>query len=387
MADAGRARPLRIGICAPYDLSRDGGVNSHIRAQARALRTRGHDVVIVGPASAPLGDGECSLGACVSFVVGGTETGFGLDPRARSRVMELFRRQRFDVVHMHEPLMPLAPWFVLRQSTAPVVATFHTHRERGHRWYPRYRWILAPLMRRVRIRLAVSEAARRTVERHFPGRYDIVPNGIDVDRFGRPAERPPEMRDAGRYVLFVGRLEPRKGVDCLVRAMAIVQQRQPSARLIIVGDGPDRRTIEAAAQSAAVPIAFAGRVSDDMLPSYYHAADVVCSPALGGESFGIVLLEAMAAGRPIVATRIEGYTELLSGADASRLVNPGEPVPLADAITALLGDPDLCRSLGARGSAFARNYDWSAIARRLESIYATVSAPSHRSGTNTAAAD
>jgi phosphatidylinositol alpha-mannosyltransferase len=242
-------------------------------------------------------------------------------------------------------------------------------------------------MRRVRIRLAVSEAARRTVERHFPGRYDIVPNGIDVDRFGRPAERPPEMRDAGRYVLFVGRLEPRKGVDCLVRAMAIVQQRQPSARLIIVGDGPDRRTIEAAAQSAAVPIAFAGRVSDDMLPSYYHAADVVCSPALGGESFGIVLLEAMAAGRPIVATRIEGYTELLSGADASRLVNPGEPVPLADAITALLGDPDLCRSLGARGSAFARNYDWSAIARRLESIYATVSAPSHRSGTNTAAAD
>jgi phosphatidylinositol alpha-mannosyltransferase len=372
MVDGGRARPLRIGICAPYDLSRDGGVNSHIRAQARALRTRGHDVVIVGPASAPLGNGECSLGGCVSFVVGGTETGFGLDPRARWRVRELFRRQRFDVLHMHEPLMPLAPWFVLRQSPAPVVATFHTHREQGHRWYPRYRWILAPLMRRVRLRLAVSEAARRTVARHFPGRYDIVPNGIDVARFERPAERPPEMRDAGRYVLFVGRLEPRKGVDCLVRAMAIVQQRVPSARLVIVGNGPDRAAIEAAGRAAGVGVVFAGRVADDALPAYYRSADVVCSPALGGESFGIVLLEAMAAGRPIVATRIEGYIELLAGAGSSQLVDPGEPGPLADAITTLLGDPDLCRSLGARGSQFARNYDWDAIARRLESIYASV---------------
>jgi phosphatidylinositol alpha-mannosyltransferase len=372
MVEAGRVRPLRIGICAPYDLGRDGGVNSHIRAQARALRNRGHDVLIVGASSGPLGEGEWSLGGCVSIVVGGTETGFGLDPRARWRVRELFRSQRFDVLHMHEPLMPLAPWFVLRQSPAPVIATFHTHREQGHQWYPRYRWILAPLMRRVRVRLAVSEAARRTVARHFPGCYDIVPNGIDVDRFQRPAERPPEMRDSGPYVLFVGRLEPRKGVDCLVRAMAIVQQRIPAARLVIVGDGPDRRAIEAVARDAGVRIAFIGRVQDEELPSYYGAADVVCAPALGGESFGIVLLEAMAARRPIVATRIEGYVELLAGAGSSLLVDPGEPGPLADAIVTLLGDPDLCRSLGARGSAFARNYDWGAIAHRLEAIYASV---------------
>jgi len=372
MVDVGGPRPLRIGICAPYDLGRDGGVNSHIRAQARALRSRGHDVLIVGASSAPLGHGEWSLGGCVSIVVGGTETGFGLDPRARWRVEELFRRQQFDVLHMHEPLMPLAPWFMLRRSPAPVVATFHTHREQGHRWYPRYRWILAPLMRRVRVRLAVSEAARRTVARHFPGRYDIVPNGIDVDRFQRPAERPPEMRDAGPYVLSVGRLEPRKGVDCLVRAMAIVQQRIPAARLVIVGDGPDRRPIEAMARDAGVRIAFIGRVQDAELPSYYGAADVVCAPALGDESFGIVLLEAMAARRPIVATRIEGYVELLAGAGSSQLVDPGQPGPLADAIVTLLDDPDLCRSLGARGSAFARTYDWAAIAHRLEAIYASL---------------
>jgi phosphatidylinositol alpha-mannosyltransferase len=382
MADAGRARPLRIGICAPYDLSRDGGVNSHVRAQARALRSRGHDVTIVGSASASLGSGECSLGGCVTIVVGGTETGFGLDPRARWRVMDLFRRQRFDVLHMHEPLMPLAPWFVLRQSDVPVIATFHTHREQGHRWYPRYRWILAPLMRRIRVRLAVSDAARRTVARHFPGRYDIVPNGIDVGRFARAAERPPEMRDAGRYILFVGRLEPRKGVECLVRAMAIVARRVPSARLVIVGDGPDRRAIEATARDAGVSVTFVGRVHDAALPSYYRAADVVCAPALGGESFGLVLLEAMAAGRPIVATRIEGYVELLAGSGAARLVDPGEPAPLADAIVTVLGDPDLGRALGTAGAAFARAYDWDAIAQRLEAIYASVAidappAPSH----------
>ncbi len=160
--DARQARPLRIGLCAPYDLGRDGGVNSHIRAQARALRRLGHDVCVFGASSAPLADGEVALSTCVSLVIGGTETGIGVDPRSWWRVADLLRTARFDLLHLHEPLMPLVPWFVLRQSTAPVIATFHTHREQGHRWYGRYHWLLAPMMRRIRTRLAVSDAARRT---------------------------------------------------------------------------------------------------------------------------------------------------------------------------------------------------------------------------------
>jgi phosphatidylinositol alpha-mannosyltransferase len=367
---SGPARPLRIGIGAPYDLSRDGGVNSHIRAQARALRRAGHHVVVFGASSSPLGDGEVSLGGCVSVVIGGTETGFGVNPRLRGRIIELFRTQAFDVLHLHEPLMPLASWFALQHSPAPIVATFHVHREQGHRWYPRSRWILAPLMRHVRVRLAVSDAARRTVARDFPGEYDIVPNGIDIERFQQPVERPPEMRGGDPYVLYVGRLEPRKGVDSLIDAMRLVRQRVASARLIIVGDGPERGALETAARSAGIAVSFTGRVPDHELPAYYRAADIVCSVPVGGESFGIVLLEAMAAGRPIVATRIDGYTELLAGAECGELVRIRDPIGLADAIGGLLADPERCRALGQRGMTLARQYDWSTIAKRLEAIYA-----------------
>jgi phosphatidylinositol alpha-mannosyltransferase len=373
-------RPLRIGVCAPYDLGRDGGVNSHIRAQARALRRLGHDVCVFGASSAPLGDAELALSTCVSLVIGGTETGIGVDPRSWWRVAALFRRARFDVLHMHEPLMPLVPWFALRQAAVPVVATFHTHREQGHRWYGPYQGLLAPLMRRIRTRLAVSEAARRTVARDFPGRYEIVPNGIDLDRFREPAARPAIMPDGLRSVLFVGRLEPRKGVDRLIRAMTIVQTRAPDARLVIVGDGPDRAALEAMARDVGIGATFAGRVPDDVLPAYYRAADIVCSPALGDESFGIVLLEAMAAERPIVATRIDGYAELLAQAGSARLVDIDDAAALAHEITILLDAPELRSTLGARGAVFVANSAWDLIARRLESIYLAALDRRSRSG-------
>ncbi len=367
--EPGHARPLRIGLCAPYDLGRDGGVNSHIRAQARVLRGLGHDVCVFGASSAPLADGEVALSTSISLVIGGTETGIGVDPRSWWRVAGLFRTARFDVLHLHEPLMPLVPWFALRQSTVPVVATFHTHREQGHRWYGPYHWLLAPLMQRIHVRLAVSDAARRTVANDFPGDYEVVPNGIDVNRFRQAAARPATMPDDRRFVLFVGRLEPRKGVDRLIRAMAVVQQQAPDARLVIVGEGPDRAALEATARDAGVYATFTGHVSDDDLPAYYRAADIVCSPALGGESFGVVLLEAMAAGRPIVATRIEGYRELLASAGSARLVDVDDEAAIGREITLLLDAPELRRTLGASGAAFVRAYDWNTIARRLESIY------------------
>ena len=366
---AGEWRPLGIGVCAPYDLGRDGGVNSHIRAQARALRQLGHTVTVFGASSAPLSDGELALSTSISMVIGGTETGIGVDPRSWWRVARLFQTSRFDILHVHEPLMPLLPWFALRQSTAPVVATFHTYREQGHRWYRRYRRLLAPLMRRIHARLAVSEAARRTVTHDFPGDYEVVPNGIDVGRFRQATTRPPSASGSPRVVLFVGRLEPRKGVDRLIRAMTIVQAQAADARLVIVGDGPDRAALESLARDACIDATFTGRVPEEALPDFYHAADLVCSPALGDESFGIVLLEAMASARPIVATRIDGYAELLSRADCARLVEVDDTTALARELTTLLDAPRLRSVLGERGRMFVRNYDWAAISRHLESIY------------------
>jgi phosphatidylinositol alpha-mannosyltransferase len=305
----------------------------------------------------------------VSLVVGGTDTGIGVDPRAWWRVARLLRRERFDVLHVHEPLMPLVPWVVVRQAAAPIVGTFHAHREEGHHWYGPCHWLLEPLMRRIDTRIAVSEAARRTVAKDFPGEYELVPNGIDVDRFRQPSVRPADMPHSARLVLFVGRLEPRKGVEHLIQAMAIVQQGAPDARLVIVGDGPDRRALERLAGALNVAVTFSGRVSDDALPAYFRAADIVCSPARRGESFGIVLLEAMAAGRPIVATRIDGYRELLENAGAARVADVDDPAALAREVTLLLSAPELRRALGARGAVFARDYDWTTIARRLDAIY------------------
>src|SRR5215472_17470533 len=371
---------LRIGICASYDLGRAGGVNTHIRAQAAALRSFGHDVCVIGASSAPLPEGEVSLCGSVSLVIGHTETGFGIDPRSWWTVRRLLRDRQFDVLHMHEPLMPLPSWFVLWQAQAPVVATFHTYRERGHKWYPKYRWLFDPMMSRVTTRLAVSDAARRTVAAHFPGHYEVVPNAINVCRFAMPAAPPPLMSERRRYVVCVGRLEPRKGLDRLLQAMAIVRQQTPCAQLVVVGEGPDRMAIESQARELGVNVLFAGRVSDDELPGFYQAADVVCAPALGDESFGIVLLEAMAAGRPIVATDIAGYSELLAPAGCARLAAADDPTSLAREIRAVLDDSTLARTLGERGVVAAGKYDWSVVAGRLEEIYRLAVTPRQPAG-------
>jgi phosphatidylinositol alpha-mannosyltransferase len=360
---------LKIAVFAPYDLARPGGVATHIRSQARALRARGHDVWIFGPASAPLADGEQALTGATTITFGGTQSGLGVSPSSARAVARLFRREVFDVVHVHEPLTPLLPWFALRAATAPIVGTFHVHREGGHRLYPIARPLLAPLIARLSRRVAVSEAARQTVARHFPGRYEIVPNGIDVDHFRRSRPRPMDMAEGRRHVVFVGRLEPRKGVEYLIEAMRPVGRQHPAARLIIVGDGPARRALEGAARAAGVDACFAGRVADSAIPGYFQWADLVCSPATGGESFGIVLLEALACGTPIVATRIDGYRTVVGDAQCGRLVPPADAAALAAAIGELLANDDERRRCGARGLALARAYDWPVIARRLESIY------------------
>jgi phosphatidylinositol alpha-mannosyltransferase len=372
---------LRVAIVAPYDLSVPGGVNTQIRGQARALRQIGHTVDVFGPASRALSSGEHALGRAMSITMGGTESGLGLDPRASAAAVRL-GRGTFDVIHVHEPLTPLVPWLVVAAAHAPLVGTFHVHRETGHRLYALWKRLLTPLVRRLRARLAVSDAARRTVAAHFPGDYEIVPNGIDVEEFRRPRPRPPALPVNRRVVLYVGRLEPRKGVEALIRAMTSVQKSAPDVTLAIVGDGSERASLAALAGSRDA-VHFAGRVDDAELAAYIHAADVVCSPARGGESFGIVLLEAMAAGKPIVASRIEGYQALVDKAGCARLTAPGDVEALARELTALLASPDLQRRLGHAGAAAALEYDWPAIALRLDAIYRRVVGAARNDGDHT----
>jgi phosphatidylinositol alpha-mannosyltransferase len=223
---------------------------------------------------------------------------------------------------------------------------------------------------------------RSTRCRHFPGDYEIVPNGIEVDAFRRPRPRPQALHGGRRAVLCVGRLEPRKGVDTLIRAMAVVRETVPDVLLVIVGDGSERAALGALAGDTGA-VRFAGQVSDADLAAYVQAADVVCSPALGGESFGIVLLEAMACAKPIVASRIEGYEALVGSTGCARLVPPGDAGALARALSALLMSADERRQLGQAAAAAARAYDWTAIGRRLDDIYRRVDGDARNDGDHT----
>ena len=360
---------MKIGLFAPYDLARAGGVGSHIRAQARALRALGHQVNVFGPASSPLPDGEVALGGSWSIALGGTASGMGVDPRAIAGLSRLFAAERFDIVHVHEPLMPLLPWGAVWQARAPVVGTFHVHREHGHTLYRFARPALTPVLRRIRERIAVSDAACRTVSRYFPGDYTIVPNGIEPQRFQQPRPRPPQLPPTGRVVLCVGRLEPRKGVGVLVEAMARVQHNVHDAALVVVGDGPDREPLERLAERCRARVTFCRDVTDEELPAFYQAATVVCAPAIGGESFGIVLLEALASGRPVLASRINGYAAVANESPAIRLFEPGNIQELGDRLVACLERPLDGDVFTREATRIVAEHDWCVLARRLEQIY------------------
>lgn len=366
---------MKIGLFAPYDLARPGGVASHVRAQARALRTLGHTVIVYGPASGPLPAGEVAIGRAIRLTVGGTTSGVGLDPRTVRSVVRTFGRERFDIVHVHEPLMPLLPWCAVWSARAPIVGTFHVYREDGHALYPVARPLLRRLVQRLDARVAVSEAARRTVARHFPGDYEIIPNGVEFERFQTKRARPAAMRAAGRTVLCVGRLEPRKGAATLIEAMRDVQSRVPDASLVMVGDGPDASGLAGLARRTGTRVTFVRDVGDDDLPAYYQAADVVCAPALGGESFGIVLLEALAAGRPVVASRIDGYAATVGESSCVRLVPPGDRPALSEALVGMLEEPP---ASAAEAQQIASGYDWRSVAERLLTVYQRLVRPSPR---------
>ncbi|MPZ22665.1 MAG: glycosyltransferase [Dehalococcoidia bacterium] len=359
-------------MVAPYDMAVPGGVNAHIHALCRALDRRGHELIIYGPSSndARLGRNQVPVGGSIPLNIGGTVSGLGLNVFRDGGVRRLLAREKFDVVHIHEPLAPVIPILFLRNAPCPVVGTFHVHREGGHKIYAATAWLLRSWIGLIDHRIAVSGAARGTVSRYFPGRYEVIPNGVDVARFRngtRGAAIP--AKNGSPEILFVGRIEGRKGLPHLIEAMPAVLRSVPSSRLVVVGDGPGRLEAQSIADGLGVDVHFAGPVSDADLVAYFQRADVVCSPATGGESFGIVLLEAMAAGRAVVASDIEGYADLIRPDDSGILVPPGDPVALAGALTGVLTDDALRSSLERRARKAAEAYDWSLVAARIEAIY------------------
>ena len=293
----------------------------------------------------------------------------------------LLRNGGFDVVHIQEPFAPVPPILGARSSSALTIGTFHAFHEHGH-LYRMSKYMLRATPRRLDGRIAVSNAARQYVDKFFPGDYEVIPNGIDYDRFATPAPRLEEFDDGRINIVFVGRLEKRKGLRYLLAAYAELKWDYPELRLIVVGPGePDTDSQRVMSERNLTDVVFAGRVSDDMLPRYYQASDIFCSPATGSESFGIVLLEAMAAGIPIVASDIRGYQDVVTHGVEGLLARPRDGIALAGALRILIEDRALRDRMGAAGRLESQKYRWSAVASRVLEFYERTAARPELAGT------
>ena len=379
-------RPLNIGLVSPYDYSSQGGVTEHIKYLSRELQAAGHQTKILAPFSSErdeIPEDVYALGAVTPIPAKGTVARISLSPDLGRTIKAILRTERFDVVHVHEPLMPAVPLLVLRHSISPNVGTFHAFGE-SFAGYAMGKPILRRFFERLDGRIAVSPAAMEFVSQYFGADYEIIPNGVDIARFSTDVPPIPWMRDGRPTILFVGRFEEgRKGLKWLLQALPIVEPYFPDLRLVVAGKGdPDEmaewlplrdysrqgRVIYRSAGSA-LEVEFTGFVSAEELPRYYQSCDIYCAPSTGGESFGIVLLEAMAAGTPILASRITGYSTVLTHGREGFLAEPKNSAAIAAGLIRLLSDPTLCQYMGAAGKRTARQYDWPIVAGRVLAFY------------------
>ncbi len=372
---------MKIALVSPYDYPYPGGVVKHIFYLDREFQRLGHDVRIIAACSDDVGDVPPHVikvsGSIAHIPFAGSVGRITLSPRVYRRVKKILKQERFDVIHIHEPLTPALPLSVLRHAPlspqSVVVGTFHAYRESAHPGYEYVKPIFEPFFNRLDGRIAVSEVVRELLLSYFPDDYRIIPNGIDLERFSDPALRPIERFDDGKLnVLFVGRLEKRKGFKYLLQAFAQVKKAVPQARLIVVGayDKEDKEPfVLYARQHRLRDVRFIGYVSEEDLPRYYRTCHVFCAPSTGFESFGIILLEAMAAGRPIVASNIDGYRGVLEDGREGLLIQPENEQLLANALIRLLKDPALCERMGRQGQAKAADYDWPKVAQQVLDYY------------------
>jgi len=341
---------LKILVVTPYDLSIAGGVTSHVNQVVKQLRRMGHDALLLGPASRPLKPDRytVTIGGTIRFFSPGDAASINLNPFMIRRVRDFLSDRDFDVFHLHEPFVPfLGPAF-LRVAKGVKVGTYHAWRIGQHWAY----LVSIPLIRywdsRLDGRVAVSEWSRQTISRYVPGKYEIIPNGIEFARFATPSAQPAKFRDTDPTILYVGRLEPRKGVEYLIKAFTTVKAQMPKARLVIVGDGGLMGECQRLVRRLKLQdVFFEGHVPGQQLPGYFQRADLVCVPSTGNESFGIVIAEAMASGLPIVASDCSSMSEMVESGQGGFLCAPDDVADFAAKINLLAADPALRRQMGA----------------------------------------
>jgi phosphatidyl-myo-inositol alpha-mannosyltransferase len=357
---------MRVALACPYAWDDPGGVQVHVRELAEYLRAGGHEVLVLAPVRRRADESYVRpVGRPLDIRYNASNA--PIDPRPWSRRAVATELGRFgpQVVHVHEPLSPSTGMWATLEARAPVVATFHSAAARS-RLFDLAAPVLRRVARRIAIRMAVSESAAAFARARLGGRFEIVPNGTDVSRF---ADARAADLGGGAKILFVGRLDARKGFPVALRAFSLLARDHDDLRLIVVGDGPERDAVASLTPEVRARVEMLGAVANEALPTYHAACDVFVAPALSGESFGMVLVEAMAAGLPVVASAIEGYRDVVRDGVDGVLVPPRDPKALAAAVGAIVDDPALGARLAAGGRERAATFDWSQVGAQVLARY------------------
>jgi phosphatidylinositol alpha-mannosyltransferase len=375
---------MKIGVVTPYDLAIPSGVNSSLIPLAGWMREQGHDVRVYGPQSTPArttptdsdpyGDLPLittHLGRPRSLRWGGAMASISVSPLGARRLAKTLRAEQFDIIHVHEPVLSWPMTQLLGSPSTGLVGTFHSAEAAAARGYRVAGWPLRRWLRRFDVLTAVSEAAAATVRPALPAPCEIVPVCIDVAHYAEPPITPASKDGRRRTVLFVGRADPRKGLDDLIEAFARLRIQRDDLRLVIVG--PDSRACARLARDPRLAdrsdVHIVGSVPANALANHYRSADVFCSPATGGEAFGLVLIEAMAAGVPVAASDIAGYRDVVRHEVDGLLTPHSNPAQLARTLARLLDDEPLRGTLRSAGRRRAQTFSTEVVGQQLLDLY------------------
>lgn len=384
-------RPLRVGIVCPYSFDAPGGVQFHVRDLAQALRGAGHEVSVLAPADeeTEVPDVVTPAGRAVPVRYNGSVARLSFGPRAAAKVRRWIDAGRFDVLHLHEPMVPSLSMLALWVADGPVVATFHTAQVRS-----RALQVAHPLLRqsleKISARIAVSEDARRTLVEHLGGDAVVIPNGVYVEPFATaPVAERWQGTPQAPTIAFLGRLdEPRKGLQVLAAAAPAILAAVPGARFLVAGKGDTGRAdAESALGEHGVAFEWLGAVSDADKAALLRSADLYVAPQTGGESFGIVLVEAMSAGTGVVASDLGAFRRVLDDGDAGLLFRTGDPDALGTAVLEALADPAATQARRERATRFVRRFDWSTVTEQVLAVYEMSVAATEALGTGTVRED
>ena len=366
---------MRIGIVCPYSFDVPGGVQFHVRDLAEHFLAKGHHASVLAPADddTPLPDYVESVGRSVPVRYNGSVARLTFGPVTAARVGRWLERGDFDVLHIHEPVTPSIALLALWSADGPVVATFHTSNLRSRAMQAAYP-LLRPSLEKISGRIAVSEDARRTVTTHLGGDAVVIPNGVNVTRFADATPEPAWQGTPDAPTLaFLGRIdEPRKGLPVLAAAMPAVLAQHPGARVLVAGPGDVEAARERMDPAVAAATEFLGMVSDDEKAALLSSVDAYVAPHTGGESFGIVLVEAMSAGAPVVASDLAAFVRVLDGGRCGAMFANEDPDDLSRQLLRVLADPAERARLAELGSRRAQVFDWSVVAEDVMAVYETV---------------